>query len=168
MKRIWILGSAIAALIFSFNANAGLYIEPKVDYSALALESSLPAGGLKGTMVGARLGYSLPLVTLAVDYSTGSPEADLNSVKVSSDNTRTCLTAIFAPPVLPFNILAGYYTSTLEVSGTKYEGDGTKFGLMLTMLPFININLEYFATAYDQNSLRDKGVMAGLSVDFSL
>lgn len=168
MKRIWILGSAVAALIFSFNANAGIYIEPKIDYSALSLESSLPAGGLKGSMVGARLGYSLPLVTLAVDYSTGSPEAELNNNKVSSDNTRTGLTAIFAPPVLPFNVLAGYYNSSLDISGTKYEGDGTKFGIMFTMLPFININLEYFTTSYDKNSLRDKGVMAGLSVDLDL
>lgn len=168
MKRIWTLSAGIIAMLFALNANA-LYIEPKIDYSGLALSASgVQAGGLKGTMAGLRLGYTLPALVLALDYSTGSPEAEIGSIKESADNTRTGLTLIFAPPVIPFNVLAGYYQAELKHNGTTYKGDGSKIGIMLTMLPFLNINFEYFNTNYDENSLKDSGVMAGLSVDFDL
>lgn len=167
MKRIWTLGSALVAFVFCLNANA-LYIEPKLDYSFLSLESSLPAGGLKGTAPGLRLGYALPLFTLAFDYSGGSMDAEISNVTVSADVSKTGATLIFAPPVIPFNILAGYYQAELKTSSTTYKGDGTKFGIMLTMLPIVNINVEYFNTSYDKDSLRDKGVTVGLSADFDL
>ena len=169
MKRIWTIGLAALLSFFSTSALAGLYLEPKMDYSLLSLDASgVTVDSLKGTTLGARIGYDLTLFVLALDYSTGTLDAEIGAATVDADSTRTGLTFIFTPPVIPFNLLAGYYTSTLDTSSTKYEGDGTKFGLMFTMLPFININLEYFATAYDQDSLRDKGLVLGLSADFSL
>lgn len=169
MKRIWTIGAGIIALLIGLNAHAGIYIEPKIDYSGLALDASgIPAGGLKGVMTGIRLGYSVPAFVLALDYQSGSPEAEINNVTLDADVTRTGATLIFAPPVIPFNVLAGWYNAELKHNGTTYKGDGTKFGIMLTMLPFLNINLEYFKTNYDTSSLSDQGVMAGLSVDFDL
>ena len=169
MKRIWTLGASLVALLFTFNANAGIYIEPKIDYSFLTLESTLPAGSLKGSMVGARLGYSLPLLTLALDYSKGDLDAELGAgASITGTSTRTGATLIFAPPILPFNVLVGYFNADLDTSINNYSGDGTKLGVMFTMLPFININLEYFTTSYDKDSLRDKGLMAGLSIDLDI
>ncbi|MEC9281634.1 MAG: hypothetical protein VX642_02895 [Bdellovibrionota bacterium] len=170
MKRIWTLFLVIAGISFySAQSFAGLYLEPKMDYNALSMDASgITVDGLKGTTIGARIGYDLAVFVLALDYSMGSLDAEIGGATTSADSTRLGATFIFAPPVIPFNLLAGYYTAKLDTDSTDYSGDGTKFGVMFTMLPIVNINLEYFNTAYDVNSLRDKGLSIGLSADFSL
>ena len=170
MKRIWTLFFVVAGISFySAQSMAGFYIEPKMDYNALSLDASgINVDGLKGTTIGARLGYDLAVFVLALDYSAGSLDAEIGGATKSADSSRLGATFMFAPPVIPFNLLAGYYTAKLDTDTTDYSGDGTKFGVMFTMLPIVNINLEYFNTAYDKDSLRDKGLTIGLSADFSL
>ncbi|MFK8139253.1 MAG: hypothetical protein AB8E15_12915 [Bdellovibrionales bacterium] len=153
-------------------SQAGIYLEPYIGTSFQSLESgTIPAGDLSGETIGARIGYSIPLFTAALDITTGSPKAELSGTNNSADLMRTGVTLIFAPPILPFNVLAGYYRANLDVGSpvnTDYSGDGTKIGVMFTMLPIVNINVEYFNTNYGADSLKDKGLVVGVSADFEL
>ena len=161
--------ATLVVMLLSWTAHAGFYIEPKIDYNLLSMEASgINVDSLQGTTVGARIGYDFSLFVLALEHNQGSLDAEIGLATVSADSSRTGLSFIFTPPVLPLNVLAGYYSASLKTDTTTYKGDGVKLGVMFTMLPFININLDYFNTSYDVSSLKDKGLVLGLSADFSL
>lgn len=169
MKKI---AALLLSLGISASANAGIWLEPQIGYAMQTLEASgITADGLKGSMVGGRVGYSFAIFVLAADIAIGSLDAELQGVGNTSDAQRMGLTFMVNPPILPIIAWAGWYSASLDVGGIvdkKYEGDGTKLGVGLTFFPLININAEYFNTNYDKDSLRDKGIMLSISSSWDL
>ncbi len=179
MKRI--LG---LILFFSAsNASAGLLLEPYLGYNITAIESGNDGTAAKGPMIGGRVGFTFASTFfIALDYSTGDlswePEGGVN-VKLEGTMTRTGVTAGMDIPIAPLRAWAGYYQADYEPSGSGYkykaeDGTGYKLGLGITVLPIIDINVEYFSGKYDKlndvsvSNVKEKGLMLSLSAPFDI
>lgn len=167
----------IATLLFVYlgvqAAQAGILIEPYLGYEVGAIKAtlstaystalSLPdgtelAGKTEGTVLGARIGYTLPVlfwVALEPTMMTGKYKAS-NTLTLDCDSSRTQL---FIDAGVDFPILlrawVGYGMtnewSAKDVSGTaKYTGSATKVGVGFTGLPFVSINLEYITHNFNK------------------
>lgn len=165
------------ALSYSFQSQAGLLIEPVVGYSWGKLNSEATGTlveedtqGLKGASYGGRLGYQNFGFQLGVDYLASS------MVYGSDDNKLT--TSEFGGfigyelPIL-LRVYAGYIfsgTGTLVSDDSSVDdlklkgGSGPKIGVGLTLLPFLDMNIEYRSITYKTNS--DIYGNSGLDVDF--
>lgn len=158
---------AVAALavglVMAPSANAGLLIEPYLGYESgqtYAVASSLGDASYKtsGTVIGARLGYSLGLIVSSLwaglDYSLvtgGTAKADFGGT--SSDLARTNLYAVLGVdlPILlrawvGYGLLNEAKTTSNGVENKVTGGTKMKAGLGLTLLPLVSVNLELFNT----------------------
>lgn len=161
----------LIALILGFtvNANAGLLLEPYLGYNSTEIDIA-GADDATGLMIGARVGMTiLSTVFIAVDYSTGDMSWDTDG-----DMTRLGVTVGADIPVAPLRAWVGYYQSKFEPGNSKFEGDGMKLGLGLTMLPIIDINLEYLTGEFDEingtsiSGIDETSFMLSLSAPFDL
>lgn len=149
MKKILI----IVALMFSVNSFAGILLEPYVGYHiAKSKQSGSPSSDITGAGYGARIGWTLPLVFVAFDYSGGSL-TEKNSGGTSEDFTYTAMGAVVGASLPLLRLWAGYNfssTAKFKTSG-KLEGDGMKAGVGFKMpvLP-ISFNVEYTIDTYDK------------------
>ncbi|MCB0348709.1 MAG: outer membrane beta-barrel protein [Bdellovibrionales bacterium] len=173
----------LIALLSTTYANAGLLLEPYVGYNVTAIERGTDGTAAKGLMVGGRVGYTfLSTLFIAFDYSTGElswePEGGVD-VELEGTMTRMGITAGADIPIAPLRAWAGYYKADYIPSGSGYkykaeDGSGYKLGLGITVLPVIDINLEYFSGEYDTlndvsvTDLKEKGLMVSISAPFDL
>ena len=167
----------LLALVFGYStqAQAGLLIEPVVGYSVGKFNSEYEFGGatvqkdddsLKGTSYGGRLGYQNLGFQLGLDYLASSLQIDGNDFGTSEFAGFVG----FEFPIL-VRVYAGYVfsgTGTLEDDNgdeSKLKGGtGPKIGVGFTLLPFLDINLEYRRVTYDSF---DAGAGATLDADYS-
>lgn len=172
MKKLLV----IMALVFTTSqASAGILLEPYVGYHMAKAEGSVE-GDITGLGYGGRLGWTLPLVFFAFDYSMAGTEYESDSGgKADWDYTAMGLVVGASLPVI--RVWAGYnFTAEMEQeSGATFEGSGMKAGLgfKLPVLP-ISFNLEYILNEYDEidgtsiDSVDQKGLFLSVSAPFNL
>ncbi|MGK0366890.1 MAG: hypothetical protein ACI9QD_000020 [Thermoproteota archaeon] len=177
MKKLLIKLSLLGTLV-SGTANAGFLVEPYVGYGITAFEhdSSSLEFAVNGASYGFRGGATWMGFFAALDYEIGSRSLELESGSTSItladyDMTNIGLTVGYNVPVLPLRVYGKYITnSSFEASSTEFEGDGIGFGLGLTFLPFVDINIEYrtYDLEVSNSAYSGKEITLGLSLPFDL
>ncbi len=173
MKRI-ILATVLTLLtaVTPRLARAEMLIEPLVGYTfgqGLNFEGGDDFSSGDGLSYGGRIGYQKMGFQVGLDYLRNN--IDMTSSKFD-ENLTSDQWAIFAGFKLPvlFRLYAGYIFSAeadAEINNRNLEledGTGAKFGLGCTILPFLDINLEYRKGSYDKSRLG--GVSSNKNVDF--
>lgn len=173
MKKLTQLALLLTTVLgFASQANAALLIEPLVGYSYGKFNQEQEALGvtekddhtLKGTSYGGRLGYQNYGFQLGLDYLASSMSQDGESLKTSEFGGFVG----FEFPIL-VRVYAGYVFSgsgDTTVNDIDYDlkgGTGPKLGVGFTLLPFLDINLEYRRISYD--TVKEDGV--SLDADYS-
>lgn len=177
LSRITLLLAFV--LSYSSQSQAGLLIEPVVGYSWGKLNSEATGTwveedtqGLKGTSYGGRLGYQNFGFQLGVDYLAS------NMVYGSEDEKfKTSEFGAFVGYELPvlFRVYAGYvFSGTGTLVGEDGEddtdlksGSGPKVGIGLTLLPFLDMNIEYRSITYKTNEDALAPLLSGTDIDFN-
>ena len=180
----------LLSMFFVFNASAGILVEPYLNYVATGYEYDMTGVSTEklvmintGTLFGARLGLTFGPAFIAADYETGSQKFAVDDapppydqLSSSSDTVTNMGIAVgIDVPVMPLRFYAKMISkATID----KLEGSGTAFGIGLTFLPFVDINIEYRSITYDDvdmgiplTSAQDidvKGLAFGISVPFTL
>jgi hypothetical protein len=175
LPRITLL--LVFALSFSFQSQAGLLIEPVVGYSFGKATSELEVPSdttqndtakesAKGTSYGGRLGYQNFGFQLGVDYLASNMKIDGDAFKTSEFGGFVG----YEFPVL-IRVYAGYIfsgTGTLTSDDDDFEfksGTGPKVGVGLTLLPFLDFNIEYRSITYEEKEF--EGGAALFNVDYN-
>lgn len=205
MRHLFSKAAAIAAMVCCFEApaSASILIEPYVGYNLLSSTITFGTGAgaaLDGQSVklsdtgpgyGLRLGYSLPLVFFAADYSmvnlsssvTEKPAGSTVTTEPSTGVSLGVTVGLDLPLLRPY---VGYILDdqVKNDSATTY-GSGFKAGIGISMLPLIRVNLEYltrtwtksksssgveesFSSAATYSSVSGSGLFLNVSVPFSL
>ncbi|MES2767849.1 MAG: hypothetical protein V4596_01780 [Bdellovibrionota bacterium] len=173
MKKLILILSIFGAT----HASAGILLEPYVGYHIAKGElSGFADDDITGLGFGGRIGWTLPLVFIAFDYSMAGVETDDGTTKTDADYTAMGLVVGAALPII--RVWAGYnFAAELEFDGgSKLEGAGMKAGLgfKLPVLP-LSFNLEYILNEYDEsdgasisNKYEQKGLFISVSAPFNL
>jgi hypothetical protein len=153
MKQLLMVFSV---LLISKLSYAGLVLEPYLGYQMGTAEATTIGGTTasskdKGTVVGARVGYSFLVPWVALDYSMYSGKDDTDPAgDLKQTNIGVTVGAQMIPLVRPY---AGYiFSAKNEVDdGTgavTVKGTGMKVGLGFKILPLLNINVEFAKLDY--------------------
>lgn len=178
MKKIIHVGLLSFLLIFSsLSAQAALLIEPVVGFSSgkaeLTITDNSPGGdvvsgdeSIKGLSYGGRLGFQNLGFQVGLDYLASAMKFDGEKW----DTSELGGFVGFEFPVL-FRVYAGYiFSGSAKVAldddtATLKSGTGPKFGIGMTLLPFLDVNLEYRSVKYDT---ADISSLYGAGTDISL
>lgn len=166
MKYFSFLLSITLFLFTPMGAKANVFIEPYIGYQAGRLASTTNAGSdatgnIYGTAFGARLGYAVPLLFAALDYTYATDSASGMSPNLSDGNgTRSSLGVVAGVKIPLLRAYAGYgFLDSLKLTQTSadqtFKGTSLKFGVSFTGLPFIDLNFEYVMsnyTSFDPNN----------------
>lgn len=159
----------VATLLLSAPAFADLYLEPYLGYETGEMGS--PGVDLKGSVLGAKLGYSSMGFAIGADYMMGSLELD--TTPTTDVDTKDL--GIFAQFTFPILIKVGvtyFMDSKADTGGAvDLEGSGTKIGVGFTGLPFVAINLDMININYDKPAPVDtdrKTYLLSVSLPLSL
>lgn len=152
-------------------AQAGVLIEPYLGYEFG--KTSDPDGKTTGTVLGARLAYTLPaFVWLGLDATMGVSETfdpDTGSSRDGNRETVSAVVGVDLPVLLRVWAAYGFHNKFKTDSGADFEGKNMKLGVGFTGLPFISINFEYIKDEFDEPSPLDmKAEMYMLSVSLPL
>ncbi len=174
----------IFSLGFVSQSHAALLVEPVIGYSAgtfngefSGLLADTTKDSMKGPSYGARLGYQQLGFQLGLDYLASSLTLDGSDLKTSEFGAFVG----FEFPVL-FRVYAAYIfsgTGTLSSDGTDTDlksGTGPKIGVGITLLPFIDFNIEYRTVKYEQLEIASgvdldsdySAIMVGFSLPFAI
>lgn len=189
MKKFTHLRLLLAFLVcFSASqANAALLLEPVLGYSfgKVSYDEDRPLGlsdsdseQMNGMSYGGRVGYQNLGFQLGLDYLASNMDADGNDFNTNEYAAFVgfefpILVRAYAAYVFSGNAKAGQDSgSDLTLSG----GTGPKVGVGLTLLPFLDVNVEYRRIGYDTVDLgagfsRDydyEAVMVGVSLPFTI
>lgn len=163
MKKLTQLTLLLAAILgYTTQANAALLIEPVVGYSYGKFNSELSALGtsdkddstLKGLSYGGRLGYQNLGFQLGLDYLASTLDVEGDDFKTSEFGGFVgfefpILVRVYAGYVFSGTGTLGADTGDIDLEG----GSGPKIGVGFTLLPFLDINLEYRRITYDTYDL---------------
>lgn len=162
--------ASMVFLLVPSAAKADLFIEPYLGYEVGRVNMTTTtdvgwSGNTSGVAIGARLGYSIPLLFAALDYAYASDSTSSMSgsgAPADGSATRSSLGLVAGVKIPMLRAYAGYGFSdkfTLKPSSGDLTLTGTsiKLGASFTGLPLINLNLEYVMatyTSFDPNSLK--------------
>jgi hypothetical protein len=199
MKRFFGL-FLLTFLFVSTNARADLLLEPVVgwnfNFSGEREQGKVKGGGTigkddfsggMGPAYGGRLGFQKMGFQVGLDYLHSSINPDDKEFKGSLNSDEWAAFVGFEFPVL-FRVYGGYIFSATadgkvkDDSGNAMKADfksgtGFKAGLGFTLLPFLDINLEYRRGTFSEYKLGSFDVegdvnynvyMIGLSLPFTL
>lgn len=162
MKRILpVVLVALTAIGFTQTAQAELLIEPVLGWSAnqhynLSRGENYTSGN--GVSYGGRLGFQKAGFQVGADFLQSSIDMSSHDFNNNVDSTEWAGFVGFEFPVL-FRVYAGYIFSAeadsdLNRTTVKFEdGTGGKIGLGFTLLPFVDLNLEYRRGTYDKTKI---------------
>lgn len=187
MKKIVQLTLLLSLFLgYSFQSQAALLIEPVLGYSFGKANLEYESAGLtdsdkesiNGVSYGGRLGYQNLGFQLGLDYLASKMSLDGDDFNTGEWGGFVG----FEFPIL-IRVYAGYIfsgtgdiktdTNDVKVSG----GTGPKFGVGFTMLPFLDLNIEYRSVKYDQEkdisagtdlNLDYNAIMVGISLPFTI
>jgi hypothetical protein len=150
MKKVLV----ILAIFVSTNAFAGILLEPYLGYaSGKVTQSGQTDIKVTGMGYGARLGYALPLIFIAADYSMQKTSAKQGSnPSIDADVSDIGLVVGANLPII--RLWAGYdFKSKVDMGSNGYmTGKGMKVGVgyKLPAIP-VSFNFEYIMDNYDKN-----------------
>lgn len=170
-------------LVFlSTSASASLLIEPVGGYNLgtkLDLKGGETYSGGNGFAGGGRLGYQKLGFQVGVDYLHSYIDMDDSDWGSKLNMDEWAAFVGFELPVF-FRVYAGYIFAAFgeieDANNNKYEfsnGSGQKAGIGFTMLPFLDINLEYrrgtfgekkVANVKDKEDTNYQSIMIGVSL----
>lgn len=166
LKKFGFLTVFIFALASS--AKASILIEPLVGYSMAAkveVENYKTYSGGSGLSYGGRFGYQNLGFQLGVDYLKSTLDMDHKHFKNDFESSEFAGFIGYEFPIL-LKVYAGYIfsgqaeskgfvnpTTTLVQKADFNGGTGGKLGVGFTILPFLDINLEYRQLTYDEFNL---------------
>ncbi len=180
----------ILAFLIIKPASAGLLIEPVVGYNLGQFQIDAVGKDKEnssGTSYGGRLGYQNFGFQIGLDYLASNINIDDKNYSGLSSGEWAGFVGFEFPVFL--RLYAGYIFSAnadtkfdngLGAGKQKLElegGSGAKFGIGFTVLPFLDINLEYRKVSFDDYkfagaTVSDKtsynSVMLGVSLPFVL
>lgn len=147
MKKLLV----ILLFLVSTNASAGILLEPYMGYMS-GSSSNTPKLKLTGPNYGARLGYAMPGLFFALDYTLGILEGKQNTTTLDYDHKASAL--VVGTDVDVLRLWAGYtFANELDQDGNNgvYEGSGFKFGLGYKIIEMpLSLNFEYLIDTYDE------------------
>ena len=148
----------ILAFFMISPAKAALLIEPVVGFNAATKydfkDGENYSGGM-GLGYGGRLGYQNLGFQLGLDFLKSSIDMDDNDFKKNVDTTDWAAFVGFKFPIL-LKVYAGYIFSSEGESKNAagkvkfQDGTGVKIGIGTTLLPFLDVNLDYRRGTYDK------------------
>ena len=150
-----IFAKFLAILIFIAygSAQAGLLLEPFVGYVSGSQKQTTTAN-FTGTIYGARAGFSFLRFAVGADY-TGGNFTDDSTPKFTLTSGDVGGFVSYKFPIL-FRIY-GAYVPSAKLKGsssissfTLQKATAMKLGLGYTGLPFVNINIEYLSSSYEE------------------
>ena len=163
----------LIGLVFMFSTQAGFLIEPYMGYQLGSQETTVGSSkyeyALGGQLIGARVGYTLPLLMAGIDVNLGTMDADVDSAPAGTPDTEydTRQIGLFAGVELPILLRAWatyYFANEYEQpDGDKYSGGGMALGVGFTGLPFVSLNLEYKMLTFDELEDGTTGAKSTLS-----
>jgi len=149
-------------------ADASILIEPVVGYN---LTGKYGDDSSMGPSYGGRLGWQNLGFQLGLDYLNSNIDVDSNDIKDPLAMSEWAAFVGFEFPIL-LRAYAGYIFSANGTSksdgGAKIElteGTGMKAGIGFTMLPFLDINLEYRKGTFGETKIG--GSSTGDETDYS-
>jgi len=166
------------SILLSTNAFAGVLLEPYIGYNIGGTDQSGQVDSdLKGEGYGLRLGWKLPFVFVALDYSMSNITSE-KSGQADEDGDLKNFGVVVGASLPMVRVWAGYNFSAVEDLDTtgKYTGNGMKAGIgfKIPVLP-ISINAEYIISKYDElsdvaltNDVDSKMLFLSLSAPLSL
>lgn len=170
MKIAQLLILILAFLIIN-PAKAALLIEPVIGMnvtSDLEIKNGEDSSGTFGLGYGGRLGYQNFGFQLGLDYLNSS--IDMGSdYKKNFETTEWGAFVGFEFPVL-LRVYAAYLfsmegESKVDAGKVKFEdGTGVKLGVGFTILPFLDVNVDYRRGTFDKTKV---GSLSGDEADFS-
>lgn len=152
-------------LFYTVSSSAGIFLEPYVGYLSAKHTGKwdnyvdkldLPSDSASGAAFGARAGYGIGPLGLALDFMTTGTLKEENNFE--SKMTNIGATVMLGLPIVRF--WAGYIFSsqlkleTDDLSGTE-KGSGFKVGAGWSIFPLLSLNLEYLMLNYDSMSYDD-------------
>ena len=159
---------ALIILLFSFNANAGVYVEPYAGTETGEVTGKSYAGTTEtkvdkdwsGSSYGLKLGYAFLDQTFGIglDYMSGSYTGEDNVDPTLADvdyDGEDIGAFVFLDLPLFVKLQATYFFSSTfdgtedSIGKATYEGSGYKAGISFTMIPFIGINVDFIQLNYD-------------------
>lgn len=169
---------ALALILSTFStAKAALLIEPVLGYNLgtkVDVSDVKEYSGGKGVAYGGRLGYQNFGFQLGVDYLASTIDMGSNRFKEDLKTSEWAGFVGFEFPIL-LRVYAGYIFSGTgetdwQMAGLTQElelkgGTGPKFGVGFTVLPFLDINVEYRSVSYDERKWG--GVKLANDVDYN-
>jgi hypothetical protein len=155
MKKSLLAGLLIVTCFVTTNvANAGLLIEPLVGWT---FNQHMNAGhnynSGSGASYGGRLGWQKFGGQIGLDYLKSSVDMSSNDFKKNLDTTEWAAFLGYKFPVL-FKVYGAYIfdataNSNINNGNAKFDsGTGWKLGVGCTILPFLDINLDYREGTY--------------------
>lgn len=156
---------ALIVLATTSIANASLLIEPQLGYIVSGKQSDWNGLEMKhtGPQYGARLGaqYLGLMGGFAYFHSSYKLDASAFGVTISEKQKQDDLGVFlgYSAPVLLRVWVAYYFSSKMTATetttgfgheGDYYKGKTTEFGLGLTPLPLVSLNLIYRMTSFDK------------------
>ncbi len=181
----------ILAFLIIKPASAGLLIEPVVGYNFQDFKinkSPLNEEKSTGTSYGGRLGYQKLGFQLGLDYLNSTLNVDESDYKSPLKTSEFAGFVGFEFPIL-LRAYAGYIFSATGSTTADYSdgkgkqkvelsnGSGMKAGIGFTMLPFVDINVEYrkgtfsdlkMGTTKETKDTDYSSIMVGISLPFVL
>lgn len=166
----------VLAFLMIRPTEAGVLIEPLVGFNANSKIEVDTAGGEKasggmGLGYGGRLGYQNYGFQLGVDYLNSSIDMDDSEFKKNVDTSEWAAFVGFKFPIL-VKVYAGYIFSatgeTKDQNGGKMDfndGTGVKVGVGTTLLPFLDINLDFRRGTFSEKKVG--GVKTDVDTDYS-
>ncbi len=130
-------------------SKASILVEPYLGYT-LAEYDTGSTSDANGIVLGARLGYELPVIWFGLDYMMTDQTVELSPDQDGEASRLGLVVGATAP--MGVRVWGAYYLSdSFEFdSGTELEGTGIKFGVGFRMIPLLHLNFEYLMSTYDE------------------
>jgi hypothetical protein len=174
MKKIIYLSLLMFPFLMSTNSFAGLLVEPLIGFNLVDTLSvdggkNYKSGG--GMAYGGRLGYQKGPFQIGGDYLKNSINMTDNDFDRNLETQEYGAFVGFEFPIL-FRAYAEYIFAV--DGGTKINGEkralndatGGKIGLGFTLLPFIDINLDYRKLKFEDEDIDIFMIGLSLPVEF--
>lgn len=152
----------ILAFLIIKPASAGVLIEPVLGYNFGKFDvdtAGFDSESMTGPAIGGRIGYQNLGFQLGLDYLRSTMDIDNNDYKEDATISEFAAFVGFEFPIL-LRAYAGYIFSASGETEADFgtgkddvkleDGSGVKLGLGFTLLPFVDINLEYRKGSFDE------------------
>lgn len=150
MKRftIFLIGLCLGV---ASSANASFLVEPILGYNVGNFDTG-PSQDESFTGVG--LGGRLGVEFLGIQGALDGTFSTVNINDVDADLREFGFFVGYDFPILLRAWMGFIFSSTLEYGTADYSGSGTKFGLGISPIPLLSLNLEYKMLNFDEFELQ--------------